>query len=110
MLILFFILDMKTFEIIKGHRAGSTLLWVPAEQQLYVKECTRNGKEEFICYQTILRKNVKADDMAPYCTAGAVVMDGVLIPKKRAIQNIQTTAEFINIWWPEIMFWTGALT
>lgn len=62
------------FELIRGHRIDSTLLWIPAEQHVYYKKCTRNGKVEYECYQTILRKR---DHEVPYCTAGAAIEDGV---------------------------------
>lgn len=75
------------FKNIRGHRIDSTLLWVPAEQYLYYKKCTRNGKDEYECYQTILRKNGKNEHEVPYCTAGSVVKDGVLTHKLKGHTN-----------------------
>lgn len=91
-------MESLTFEIIRGHRIDSTLLWVPAEQNLYYKKCTRNGKEEYECYQTILRKNGKTEYKPAYCTAGAVVKDGVCNHKVNGHTNHSNHTEiFINL-------------
>lgn len=76
-------MDSLTFEMIRGHRIDSTLLWIPAEQHLYYKKCARNGKVEYECYQTVLRKNGKSENEAIYCTAGAVVKNGVCTHKAK---------------------------
>lgn len=69
------------FELIRGHRVDSTLLWIPADQHLYYKKCARNGQIEYECYQTILRKNGKSGFEFKYCTAGAVIKDGICTHK-----------------------------
>lgn len=70
-------MESLPFEIVKGHRSDSNLLWISVDQNLYYKKCNRNGNEEYECYQTILRKNRKMEYEAMYCTAGAVIKNGV---------------------------------
>lgn len=50
--------SQNEYMFIKGHR-GAELLYVPSEKCLYVKKNERNGKQYYICYQTILSKERK---------------------------------------------------
>lgn len=40
---------------------GRDMLYVPGEEMLYVWNATRNGADEFVCYQTVLTHNKKKD-------------------------------------------------
>lgn len=42
------------FEVIKGLRRNSKVVWTPEEKYLYARQCERSGKTEYICYQKIL--------------------------------------------------------
>lgn len=44
------------YEIITGHRRDSRLLWSPSEKILYFRRKVANGKEDWGCYQEMLRK------------------------------------------------------
>lgn len=58
--------EVKNVKIIPGHRAGGVLLWSPDEKLLYFKKKTAaNGKEDWICYQEMIRKT---DKTAVECT------------------------------------------
>lgn len=47
------------YQMIKGTRRGSVLVYTPKEKHLYVFKIERNGIKEYICYQTILCKPKK---------------------------------------------------
>lgn len=69
------------FEMIEGFRKRSRLLHVPDEKMLYVSKCRRRGREEFICYQTILSAEKKNNEIGgsnknhQKCTARVFVAD-----------------------------------
>lgn len=66
----FFTVDMD-YQMMKGKRGDSELLYVPSEKILYVKKVERNDCQVYICYQTILSapKKKTADNFHPKCTA-----------------------------------------
>lgn len=57
------------YELLTGHRAGSTLLYLPSEQNLYVKNSSTKNVQSFVCYQKILRKNPNKMDQNVKCGA-----------------------------------------
>lgn len=63
------------FVILQGLRVGSRVLYVPQDKMLYVPKCRRRGREEFICYQTILCAQKKGNNHHQKCTARVIVED-----------------------------------
>lgn len=59
---------MSEFERVRGFRRDSELIWVPAHKFLYVKNVTRRGFEEFVCYQTVICDPKKKHNNGDRCT------------------------------------------
>lgn len=62
------------FTTVKGHRLNSILLWSYDESCLYFRKYKRSGKETFLCYENILKKNSKNN--SKQCSAIVVLKDG----------------------------------
>lgn len=67
------------FIMVKGHRRNALLLFAYEDRHLYVRKYRRNGKEEFVCYQSILRKS---DTCAKACAAGVIFQNSICSRKK----------------------------
>lgn len=61
------------YELVRGLQATSMLLYMLGT--LYVKKCERNGRQEWICYQSVLSKNKCKNE--PNCTARVIIKDGI---------------------------------
>lgn len=69
------IMELK-YEFLTGKRTDSTLLYIPSEKNLYVKNSTMKGVQRYVCYQKILRKNSKNKDSTPLCYARITMKEG----------------------------------
>lgn len=56
------------YKRIRGARYDSELIWVAEHKCLYVKNVTRRGHEEFVCYQTVITDPKKKDCYGIRCT------------------------------------------
>lgn len=58
-----------SYEIVRGLRRDSQLIWVPNDGCLFVKKESRRGFDEYVCYQTIIGdpKKKKSENFKP-CT------------------------------------------
>lgn len=93
------------YEIVKGNRLNSRLLWVPSEQNLYSFKVERCGRREYICYNDTLSAPKKKTDNQehPKCTARVYLTNGILTRNRIAhsqhnshVPNM-AKANFINI-------------
>lgn len=77
------------YKKIRGKRYNSRLLWVPEEKHLFVRHRVnenRNKGEDWICYQTILRKKNKND---VNCSS-ALHIDSKGICRRKNVRNSHT--------------------
>lgn len=77
---------MTDYEVIRGLRRDSQIVWVPAHKCLYVKKESRGGFHEYICYQTILcdpKKKDVASVIPCTCRIKIDISTGNLLPSKK---------------------------
>lgn len=70
-------IDMsRKYELLSGKRTTSTLLYIPSEKNLYVKNSSMEGVQRYVCYQKVLRKNPQLKDLTPICYARLSIKNG----------------------------------
>lgn len=78
---------MSEYELIRGLRRDSKIIWVPTDKCLYVRKESRRGCDEYICYQTILGDAKKKNILnIPMCTCRVKIdiATGKLLPRKKS--------------------------
>lgn len=51
------------YQFIKGQRRTANLVWSPEEKILYSRQCIRNGKVEYMCYQKLLHDKYRLKEI-----------------------------------------------
>lgn len=64
------------YELLTGKRTDSTLVYVPSEKNLYVKNSTTKDVQRYVCYQKILRRGPQNGDVIPMCYARITMKNG----------------------------------
>lgn len=110
------------YQIVKGKREDSELLYVPSEKILYVKKVERNDCQVYICYQTILSspKKKTPGNFHPKCTARVTLDHSGTLTKNsiehtlhenhdhiyadmKSVNNIKTAIRSLRNEYPEIV-------
>lgn len=69
------VMELK-HELLTGKRTDSTLLYIPSEKNLYVKNSSMKGVHRYVCYQKILRKPDQNINATPACYARITMKGG----------------------------------
>lgn len=84
------------FKFIQGHRAGSTLLYVPSERNLYFQKSRAANVRSFICYQEMLKQRKNAKEKVTPCKARVTLNEENICVRNNIDHSCHTDHESIK--------------